>query len=92
MDTNPRLRTALALAGRGWKIIPLDGKHPFPGSRGHRDGTTSREEIKRWWREHPRALSDQRPAQPAALALDAAALWHTRPAPVSKSSLSKRGK
>ncbi len=55
MRTNPRLHAALTLAGLGFKVIPLDGKHPFAGSRGYKDGTTSRRQIKARWAEHPEA-------------------------------------
>lgn len=55
MKDNDRLRAALRYARKGWSVFPLDGKHPFAGTHGHREATTSRTQIKSWWREWPEA-------------------------------------
>jgi hypothetical protein len=68
---NRRHRNALQYASRGWPVLPLfgivhgkcecgdpdcrrPGKHPRT-KHGLRDATTSREQIKKWWRAHRRS-------------------------------------
>lgn len=55
MTANSRLRAALKYARGGWYVFPLDGKRPYAGTHGHREATTSRSQIKEWWREYPDA-------------------------------------
>jgi hypothetical protein len=49
------LDAALEYIGEGWRIFPLVGKVPLPGSRGHLDATDDVDQIRRWWAEHPDA-------------------------------------
>lgn len=43
------LSAALRYADRGWKVFPLQGKEPLPGSRGFLDATTDEDKIHEWW-------------------------------------------
>lgn len=43
------LRAALDLANAGWAVLPIDGKRPIT-EHGHHDATTSRRQIREWWR------------------------------------------
>lgn len=49
------LRAALRYAAWGWKVFPLQGKLPYPKTHGHRDATTDRDQIRRWWKKWPKA-------------------------------------
>jgi putative DNA primase/helicase len=53
--TSDCLTAALRYARRGWHVFPLNGKHPYPGTHGHRDATTDVHEIKRMWKKYPHA-------------------------------------
>lgn len=52
---NERLKAALEYADLGWGVFPLDGKRPYSGTHGHRDATTDKKQIRRWWKEYPEA-------------------------------------
>lgn len=45
------MSAALDLAAGGWAVLPLDGKTPTTGHtpNGHKDATTNRKRIRRWW-------------------------------------------
>ena len=51
------IRSALALAARGFHVFPLTPgqKVPLSGSHGHLEATTDPETIARWWTEMPDA-------------------------------------
>ena len=51
------LASARMMTSRGWRVFPLADrdKVPRPGSRGFKDATCDREQIARWWAEHPHA-------------------------------------
>lgn len=49
------LEAAIRYAAAGWAVFPLNGKIPFPGTRGHHDATTDAEQIRRWWTARPDA-------------------------------------
>jgi hypothetical protein len=54
--SNRLLEAALRYAREyGWKVFPLDGKRPFPGSHGHKDATTDEAQIRAWWQKNPNA-------------------------------------
>ena len=50
------LKAALAYAKEhSWRVLPLNGKVPFPRTHGHNDATTDEKQIRRWWRTYPNA-------------------------------------
>lgn len=49
------LVAALRYARRGWAVFPLNGKKPFPGSRGFHEATTDPRTIRTWWDRWPHA-------------------------------------
>jgi len=50
-----RLGAAIEYARMGWRVFPLSGKHPLPGTHGHLDATTNKNRIRRWWARYPDA-------------------------------------
>lgn len=48
------MSAALSLAAGGWAVLPLDGKTPTTGHtpHGHKDATTKRRRIQRWWNDN----------------------------------------
>jgi Virulence-associated protein E/Bifunctional DNA primase/polymerase, N-terminal/Primase C terminal 2 (PriCT-2) len=72
---NPMLGAAREYIERGWPIFRLapGAKVPMKGSHGHRDATTDRATIERWWTETPNAnigLACGRDGAPIAFDLD----------------------
>ncbi len=53
----PRLEAALALAGRGWSVIPLipGEKRPLLDWKPYQAKPATAEQIRAWWGEHPEA-------------------------------------
>jgi len=54
MEDNPLLAAALDYAGRGFQVIPLNGKLPRT-AHGLKDASTDPEQIWAWWRQWPTA-------------------------------------
>lgn len=50
-----RLAAALLYARWGWAVFPLQGKTPYPKTRGFLDATTDEQQIRRWWHRWPDA-------------------------------------
>jgi bifunctional DNA primase/polymerase-like protein len=53
--TEEMLTAALDYATNGWAVFPLNGKVPYPGTRGHLDAITDPVMIRRWWTARPGA-------------------------------------
>jgi len=51
----PLVEAALSYAQIGWPVFPLHGKIPFKNSRGFKDATTNKQQIREWWTSHPTA-------------------------------------
>jgi hypothetical protein len=49
------VEAALALVAVGWAVFPLDGKRPFPRTRGFHDATTDSDVVRWMWSVAPRA-------------------------------------
>ena len=54
VESNKLLAAALEYARMGWPVFPLNGKIPFKGSHGVKDATTDLDQIRKWWRQHPK--------------------------------------
>jgi hypothetical protein len=55
MFPNPRLTMAVRYARAGYYVFRLNGKRPFKGSHGWKDGTLDTTQIEAWWTETPLA-------------------------------------
>lgn len=60
---------ALAMAGAGIPVFPLQGKRPIPGSHGFHDATTDRNTILDLWAQYPLANIGM-PVLPGTVAID----------------------
>ena len=47
------LTVAKGYTKRGWRVFPLDGKRPYPGTHGLTDASSDVEQVVQWWAERP---------------------------------------
>jgi hypothetical protein len=49
------LTVAKGYTKRGWRVFPLDGKKPYPGTHGLTDASSDADQVAAWWQQHPEA-------------------------------------
>jgi len=49
------LTVAKGYTKRGWRVFPLHGKHPYPGTHGLTDASGDGAQVVAWWQQHSEA-------------------------------------
>ena len=49
------LTVAKGYTKRGWRVFPLQGKHPYAGTHGLTDASGDGSQVVAWWQQHPEA-------------------------------------